>query len=30
VDIRFERDGQNRVCGFRLGAGRVRNIRFCK
>jgi hypothetical protein len=30
VDFRFERDERNQVCGFRLGAGRVRNIRFRK
>ena len=30
LDLRFERDEQNQVCGFRLGAGRVRNIPFRK
>jgi hypothetical protein len=28
--VRFERDGRRRVNGFRLDAGRVRNLRFAK
>jgi hypothetical protein len=29
-EIRFERDGNNRIVGFRLTGGRVRNLRFDK
>jgi CubicO group peptidase (beta-lactamase class C family) len=29
-EIRFQRDGKNRVTGFRLTGGRVRNLRFDK
>jgi len=30
AEFEFERDEQNQICAFRLGAGRVRNIRFAK
>jgi CubicO group peptidase (beta-lactamase class C family) len=30
LDLQFERNEQDQVCGFRLGAGRVRNLGFVR